>query len=126
MRQNSILEQQLFRLGSLGYRHATRGEAGGAAAPPDFGGSVNPISTRGDTLSPPSTTCPTGFLTLVACLLYRQTNDFNDSKLYVYWCNTHDMIDKFLYYRSEPLIFKNNTLEFPSQSAYFMKNAASY
>ena len=49
-------------------RHATRWEAGGAAAPPDFGGSVNPISTRGDTLSPPSTTCPPGFLTLVACL----------------------------------------------------------
>ena len=49
-------------------RHATRWEAGGAAAPPDFGGSVNPISTRGDTLSPPSTTCPPGFLTLAACL----------------------------------------------------------
>ena len=51
-------------------RHATRWEAGGAAAPPDFGGSVNPISTRGDTLSPPSTTCPPGFLTLVACLIF--------------------------------------------------------
>ena len=50
-------------------RHATRWEAGGAAAPPDFGGSINPISTRGDTLSPPSTTCPPGFLTLVACLI---------------------------------------------------------
>ena len=50
-------------------RHAARWEAGGAAAPPDFGGSVNPISTRGDTLSPPSTTCPPGFLTLGASLL---------------------------------------------------------
>ena len=50
------------------YRHVARWEAGGAAASPDFGGSVNPISTRGDTLSPPSTTCPPGFLTLAACL----------------------------------------------------------
>ena len=46
------------------------GGRGGAAAPPDFGESVNPISTRGDTLSPPSTTCPPGFLTLAACLLF--------------------------------------------------------
>ena len=28
-------------------RDAARGGAGGAAAPPDFGRSVNPISTRG-------------------------------------------------------------------------------
>ena len=28
-------------------RGAARGGAGGAAAPPDFGRSVNPISTRG-------------------------------------------------------------------------------
>ena len=36
------------------FRHAARWEPGGAAALTDFGGSVNPISTRGDTLSPPS------------------------------------------------------------------------
>ncbi len=30
-----------------GIRHAPSGGAGGAYAPPDFGGSVNPISTRG-------------------------------------------------------------------------------
>ena len=47
------------------YRHAARWEAGGAAAPPDFGGSINPISTREDTLSPPSTTCPPDFWPLV-------------------------------------------------------------
>ena len=57
-------------------RHAARWEAGGAAAPPDFGGSVNPISTRGgDTLSPPSTTYPPGFLTLAACLRYGTIDD---------------------------------------------------
>ena len=36
-------------------RHAARWEAGGGSLPPpDFGGSVNPISTRGDTLSIPT------------------------------------------------------------------------
>ena len=42
---------------------ASRG-AGGAIAPPVLGRSVNPISTRGDTLSPPSTTSPPDFQTL--------------------------------------------------------------
>ena len=32
--------------------------AGGAKAPPIFGRSANPISPRGDTLPPPSTTSP--------------------------------------------------------------------
>ena len=45
----------------------------GGSRPPDFGGSVNPISTRWDTLSPPSTTCPPGFLTLAACLHLRRS-----------------------------------------------------
>ena len=34
------------------------GGLGGALAPPVFGRSFNPFSTRGDTLSPPSTTAP--------------------------------------------------------------------
>ena len=34
------------------YRGVVIGGAGGAMAPPDFGRSVNPISTRGDRLSP--------------------------------------------------------------------------
>ena len=41
---------------------------GGALAPPVFGRSVNPISTRGDTLSPPSTTSPPGFSDLATAL----------------------------------------------------------
>ena len=54
--------------GNSGMQQGRRQGGPGAAAPPDFGGSVNPHSTRGDTLSPPSTTCPPGFLTLAACL----------------------------------------------------------
>ena len=51
------------------YRDAARGGAGGAAAPPDFGRSVNPISTRGADYAHHSTTCPPGFLTLAASLV---------------------------------------------------------
>ena len=50
------------------FRHVGRGEAGGADAPPVFGRSVNPISTRGGTLSPPSTTRPPRFSDLATCL----------------------------------------------------------
>ena len=35
-------------------RGVVPGGAGGAMAPPDFGRSVNPISTRGDRLCPPN------------------------------------------------------------------------
>ena len=40
----------------------------GARAPPLFGRSVNPISTRGGTLSPPSTMCPPRFSDLATAL----------------------------------------------------------
>ena len=43
--------------------------AGGALAPPIFGRSANPILTRGDTLSPPSTTSPPGISDLATALL---------------------------------------------------------
>ena len=43
-------------------------QGGGAAAPPDFGRSVNSISTRGADYAHHSTTCPPGFLTLAASL----------------------------------------------------------
>ena len=47
------------------------GGAWGASAPPVFGRSVNPISTRGGTLSPPSTTSPPpGFSDLSTALNY--------------------------------------------------------
>ena len=36
------------------FRGVVPGGAGGAMAPPDFGRSVNPISTRGDRLCPPN------------------------------------------------------------------------
>ncbi len=48
-----------------------QGGWGGAIAPPVFGRSVNPISTRGDTSSPPSTTSPPGFSDLAMALLPR-------------------------------------------------------
>ena len=76
-------------------RDAARGRAGGAAAPPDFGRSVNPISTRGADYAHHSTTCPPGFLTLAASLRYRsclcltirlrvgeQENDFQKQKMF--------------------------------------------
>ena len=67
------------------------------------------------------------FMLLLSTSVTLQTDKWlNDSKLYTYWCNTYDLIDTFLYYWSKPLMLKNNALGFPSQSAYFMKNAASY
>ena len=43
--------------------------SGGLGGLPVFGRSVNPISTRGDTLSPPRTTSHPGFSDLVTALL---------------------------------------------------------
>ena len=45
------------------------GAGGGALAPPIFGRSANPILTRGDTLSPPSTTSPPGISDLATALV---------------------------------------------------------
>ena len=49
-------------------RPVASGGAGGACALPLFGRSVNPISTRGGTLSPPSITCHPGFTYLATAL----------------------------------------------------------
>ena len=40
------------------YRPVVPGGAGGAMAPPNFGRSVNPISTKGGRLCPPNNTSP--------------------------------------------------------------------
>ena len=45
------------------------GQGGQLPPPPDFGRSVNPISTRGADYAHHSTTCPPGFLALAAPLL---------------------------------------------------------
>ena len=42
-------------------RPVVPGGAGGAMAPPFFGRSVNPISTKGDRLCPPNNTGTPGF-----------------------------------------------------------------
>ena len=42
-------------------RHAARWEAGGAAAPPDIGGSVDPISTGGTHYPHPVLPAPPDF-----------------------------------------------------------------
>ena len=55
-------------------RPVASGGAGGACAPPLFDRSVNPISTRGGTLSPPSTTCPPAFSELATALDYTYNN----------------------------------------------------
>ena len=54
----------------------SRPVARGASAPPVFDRSVNPISTRGGTLSPPNTTSPPGFSDLVTALHKIQLNEF--------------------------------------------------
>ena len=41
-------------LNPIMYKGLVPGDSGGAMAPPDFGRSVNPISTREDRLCPPN------------------------------------------------------------------------
>ena len=50
-------------------RPVVPGGAGGAMAPPDFGRSVNPISTMGGRLCPPNNTGTPGFSDLPVTLL---------------------------------------------------------
>ena len=50
------------------YRPVIHGGAGGAMAPPDFGRSVNPISTKGGRLCPLNTTGTPGFSDLPTAL----------------------------------------------------------
>ena len=51
------------------------GGQGGALPPPDFGRSVNPISTRGDRLCPPITMAPPDFQTFLRpCTVDMQTS----------------------------------------------------
>ena len=51
-------------------RPVASGGAGGALAPPVFGRSIHPISTRVGTLSLPITTSPPGFSDLAMALPY--------------------------------------------------------
>ena len=56
-------------------RPVASGGAGGACAPPPlFDRSVNPISTRGGTISPPGTMCPPGFSDLATALIVGMYN----------------------------------------------------
>ena len=50
------------------FRPVVPGGAGGAMAPPDFGRSVNPISTKGDRLCPPCNSGTPGFSDLPTAL----------------------------------------------------------
>ena len=50
-------------------RPVVPGGAGGAMAPPDFGRSVNPISTKGGRLCPPNNTGTPGFSDLPTALI---------------------------------------------------------
>ena len=54
------------------FRGVVPGGAGGAMAPPDFGRSVNPISTRGTDYAHLITTDTPGFLALPTALNGRQ------------------------------------------------------
>ena len=57
----------LFKAAIVHYRPVV---PGGAMAPPDFGRSVNPISTKGGRLCPPNNTGTTGFSDLPMALIY--------------------------------------------------------
>ena len=52
------------------YRGVVPGGTGGAMAPPDFGRSVNPISTKGGKSCPPNNTGTPGFSDLPTALYY--------------------------------------------------------
>ena len=67
------------------YRAVARWGWGGFS-PPIFGRSANPISTRGDTLSPPSTTSPPGISDL-ATALYLIEFPFSYSEYFVQGCH---------------------------------------
>ena len=61
------------------------GGAGGAMAPPDFGRSVNPISTKGGRLCPSNNAGTPGFSDLPTALYYKSvrtvTFDFKVTKM---------------------------------------------
>ena len=68
---NDLAKQKALLLKvNMNYRPVVPGGAGGAMAPPDFGRSVNPISTKGGTLCPPNNTGNTGFSDLPTALNY--------------------------------------------------------
>ena len=57
------------------YRGVVPRGAGGAMAPPDFGRSVNPISTKEDKLCPPNNTGTLGFSDLPTALIIGMNSD---------------------------------------------------
>ena len=64
-----FLENQMsFTHQQLWITNAGPSQAGAGGVPPLFGRSVNSISTRGGTFSPPSTTSPSGFSDLATAL----------------------------------------------------------
>ena len=54
----------------LNFRPVVPRCAGGTMAPPDFGRSVNPISTKGSRLCPPNNTCNPVFSDLPTVLTF--------------------------------------------------------
>ena len=62
-------------------RPVVPGDAGGPMAPPDFGRSVNPISTKGGRLCPPNDTCIPEFSDLPTALVGRQSDKPSETKL---------------------------------------------
>ena len=65
-----IARQNIYRRGVV-----PRGAGGATMAPPDFGRSVNPISTRGDRLCPRTTTGTLGFSDLSTTLDSLELNE---------------------------------------------------
>ena len=65
---NRLIKAQNLKGDVLVLRPVVSGGAGGAMAPPDFGRSVNPISTKGDRLCPPNITGTPRFFDLPTAL----------------------------------------------------------
>ena len=64
--------QTLIASACVVHRPVVPGGAGGAMAPPNFGRSVNPISTKGGRLCPPNNTGTPGFSDLPTALLIKE------------------------------------------------------
>ena len=85
-----------------GFRAVARWGLGGALALPIFGRSANPILTRGDTLSPPSTTSPPGISDLATALGLRHFRPFSllslDLAKFLKLTNSRNFTDKKVFW----------------------------
>ena len=99
---------------SLSSRPVVPGSAGDAMAPPDFGRSVNPISTKGGRLCPPYNTGTPGFSDLPTALSSAAAAARHYSEIKVtfpIWCTTKTWFSRMNRGRNNGLIEKFHFLQ---------------